>query len=79
MRHKDQEWNLQEQGTGSEKNQYSHNTIQTAPLMDIRDELKRLNGLLRCPTFLDIPRQLRRIATNTTKRRRVKLIKRKAA
>jgi len=32
-----------------------------AVLMDIRDELQRLNELLHCRNFLDVPHTLRRI------------------
>ena len=32
-----------------------------AVMMDIRDELKRLNALLHCHRFMDIPDTLRRI------------------
>lgn len=38
-------------------------------LMDLRDELKRLNSLLHCSNFVDIPRILRTIRRNTTRRR----------
>lgn len=31
---------------------------QLAVLMDVRDELKKLNGLLHCPNFQNIPRKL---------------------
>lgn len=51
-------------------------TIQCALLMDVRDEmksvvaeLKRLNGLLSCPNFTQIPTILRGIRRNTAKRR----------
>ena len=43
---------------------------QLAVLMDIRDELKRLNTLLHCPNFVEFPHILRRIRLNTTKRKR---------
>ena len=43
-----------------------------AVLMDIRDELKRLNAAIYCPKFLAIPRVLRRISANTTKPRHKK-------
>lgn len=36
-----------------------------AVLMDIRDELKALNELLRCPNFTGIPATLRSIQRNT--------------
>ena len=41
-------------------------------LMDIRDELQTLNGVLRCPSFQRIPRHLARIAANTTRPKRKK-------
>ncbi len=47
-------------------------------MMDIRDELKelnlgmrQLNDLLSCPNFLTIPRTLRGIQRNTSKKRKV--------
>ena len=40
-----------------------------AVLMDIRDELQRLNGLLRCDSFLNIPRHLRAIDMNTRRKK----------
>ena len=43
--------------------------ISIAVLMDIRDELRSLNQLLRCKNFLDMPNHLRKIARNTTKKR----------
>lgn len=43
--------------------------VHTALLMDIRDELKQLNGLLGCPNFVEIPRTLRAIRRNTAKPR----------
>jgi len=45
---------------------------QLAVLMDIRDELKRLNTLLHCSNFTAIPGELRAIRRNTTKPRRKK-------
>jgi hypothetical protein len=44
--------------------------LRTAILMSILDELKRLNGLLHCPNFIRIPRDLARIRLNTTKKKR---------
>ena len=41
-----------------------------AVLMDIRDELQRLNAAIYCPNFIGIPRTLRAIQKNTAKRRR---------
>ena len=41
--------------------------VNTAILLDIRDELQELNKLLRCPNFLAIPRELGQIRRNTTK------------
>ncbi len=43
--------------------------VNVAVLMDIRDELKRLNYLLNCHNFVEFPRTLREIAKNTEKRK----------
>jgi len=82
-RHKDENWNLNEGSpnkTGGET--VPSETVTNALLMDIRDELKRLNAVLHCTNFLDIPRQLRLICQNTTKpKKKPKLtsVKRRAA
>lgn len=44
--------------------------LQIALLAAILDELKSLNGLLNCPNFLRIPRELAAIKRNTTKKKR---------
>ena len=41
-------------------------------LMDIRDELQKLNGLLSCPNFASIPWRLKEIAGNTKRPKRRK-------
>jgi hypothetical protein len=61
-RHKDADWNLGEKPTWD--------GAQLAVLMDLRDEIKRLNSLLYCPNFIAIPRILREIRRNTTKAKR---------
>lgn len=48
----------------------SQETLQTAALFAIRDELQRLNCLLHCSNFQDIPHKLERIKRNTTKKRK---------
>lgn len=62
-RHKDVNWNLPEGfiETWEQAN--------TAVLMDIRDELKRLNGLFHCLNFMSIPNKLDAIRRNTAKKR----------
>lgn len=45
---------------------------QLAVLMDIRDELKKLNWLLSCENFLQIPALLRMIRANTAKPKKQK-------
>jgi len=47
-------------------------------LMDIRDELKRMNAIIQCPNFVAIPgkldtmkAELKEIRCNTRKRKRV--------
>lgn len=52
-RHKDVEWRLADP-PGNEG-------AQLGLLMDLRDELKRLNSLLHCQNFQNIPRELRGI------------------
>ena len=66
-RHKDADWDL------PEKN-YSWTPVTAALLMDLRDELKRLNRLLHCDNFVGIPWTLKRIEAAVTpqRRRRVK-------
>lgn len=39
-------------------------------LMDIRAELQRLNAVFACQNFLDVPKVLRAIKTNTRKPKR---------
>jgi hypothetical protein len=53
-RFKDVEWQLDDSA--------SYERAQLAVLMDIRDELKRLNRLLDCRNFLAVPARLARIA-----------------
>ena len=70
QRKKDVEWYVcwPEQNDG----RVSWEGRQLAVLMDIRDELKKLNGLLHCSNFKAIPGELREIRRNTTKPRRKK-------
>jgi len=41
-------------------------------MMDVRDELVKLNALLHCHNFTDIPHKLERIKRNTAKKRKPK-------
>ena len=50
--------------------------VHAAILMDIRDELQKLNRLLGCENFLDIPSLLRMIRANTAKPKKRKPVKR---
>lgn len=68
-RRKDTDWQLPAREDGES---LSVEAAQLAVLMDLRDELKRLNDLLRCENFLSIPRVLRRISRNTAKPRKAK-------
>lgn len=43
---------------GEDQKVYSTDHAQLAVLMDIRDQLKTLNALFRCSSFLDIPHKL---------------------
>lgn len=56
---------------------YTWDSAQLSVLMDIRDELKRLNNVLQCPNFIAVPRklddiktELRQVRLNTRKRRK---------
>lgn len=64
-RHKDVSWNLYTNSSGN----ITLEQVNVAVLMDIRDEMKQLNRLFHCSNFLEIPRILRTIRRNTTKRR----------
>jgi hypothetical protein len=46
--------------------------VNTAILLDIRDELRKMNQTLRCPDFQSIPRVLKEIRRNTTKPKKAK-------
>lgn len=63
-RAKDVSWGVADPKTGVVP---TWERVGVAVLMDIRDELKRLNGLLSCPNFTGIPSTLRRISRNTAK------------
>ena len=72
-RHKDQNWTLPD-GTDQPDGSRTHlwESITAALLMDIRDELKRMNAILHCSNFLRIPHKLDEIRRNTAKRRKRK-------
>jgi len=70
-RRKDVDWNI---GTGDHEGRYIWEQIHTAVLMDLRDELKlltaemrRMNCVIQCPSFIAIPQVLKRISRNTAK------------
>jgi hypothetical protein len=63
-RHRNVEWNVGEKP--------SYDGVKVAVLMDIRDELQGIKAILNCHNALAIPELLRKIASNTTKKKRVK-------
>lgn len=63
MRHKDANWRLPDKAENWQQ-------ASVAVLMDLRDELKRLNELLHCPNFTRIPAVLDVIRRNTHKKKR---------
>ena len=74
-RYKDRNWTVQTNRDGTINNA----DVELALQMDIRDELKqitaemrRLNNLLHCSNFVEIPDILRKIRANTTKPRKPK-------
>ena len=56
---------------------HSFGGAQLAVLMDIRDELQRLNELLHSPNFVGIPPMLDEIVINTRPKRRTTATKRR--
>lgn len=46
--------------------------VKIAVLMDIRDELQKMNALLHCPNFVGIPQTLKRIDRRLTRTRKLK-------
>lgn len=58
-------WKLIKNSDGS----FSQQDAALGVLMDIRYELKKLNALLDCQNFKNIPRKLDRISANTFKRK----------
>ena len=62
------QWQLWKSETG-----YDHDQVILAVLMDIREELQKLNILLHCPNFRDIPHVLRSIDKRIAKKRRSKI------
>lgn len=71
-RHRNKDWNLGGDESGGISRDVNHTHIQTAVLMDIREELQKLNALLHCQNFIDIPRKLDRIAAKLPTRRKRK-------
>lgn len=65
---KDNEYRVWKNEDGTWEVGYCQLTV----LMDIRDELKKLNAVLHCPNFLGIPHELRQIKERLPKRRRKK-------
>lgn len=79
-RHKDHDWDLPT-GTRNQNGGFTvpWDYVHAAILMDIRDELKRLNSLLYCSNFTGIQRTLRaiRAAVEKPKKRLKRSAKRK--
>jgi len=69
-RHKNVRWQLpplDAQGKATDA------IVTNALLMDVRDEMQRLNALLHCPNFISIPKKLDAIRRKLpTPRKRVK-------
>lgn len=61
-------WQIQKNSQGK----YNWDQCHASILMDIRDELKNLNRLLRCDKFLSFPAVLREIERHTRKPRKTK-------
>jgi hypothetical protein len=59
-----------EMESGTYYGSYDHAIL--AVLMDVRGELRKLNGLLACPNFAEVPWTLKAIKANTAKPRKAK-------
>lgn len=59
---------------GEKAHTWEYAAMQVAVLMDIRDALQTLNRLLGCPNFLRVPHHLATIATNTTRKPRIRKV-----
>lgn len=68
-RFKDVEWDL-DSAPGAPNRAASWDVVNRALLMDIRDELKKLNRVFECYNFVRIPRVLDRIQRNTAKKKK---------
>jgi len=66
-RFKNVSWNLPVDGRGAIA---TWDAVKLAVLMDIRDELQKLNRVFNCGNFLNVPNVLREISRNTAKPRR---------
>jgi hypothetical protein len=58
-----------------EDGRWSYQACHAILLQEIRDELKRLNAMLGCRNFQDVPRRLSQIVFNTTKPKRERVRK----
>lgn len=67
-RKKNFNWGIKTNGDGTTPTPDAH----LATLMDIRDELQRLNSLLNCSIFVAISRKLDAIRRNTAKKRKTR-------
>lgn len=69
-RYKNIDWHCGGYRTPGKIHDVTTDNAQLSVLMDLRDELQRLNTLLHCHNFTAIPHTLRSIQKNTTKKRR---------
>lgn len=67
---RDQDWSIWQLDNAK----YDDAAVTRAILLDIREELKRLNGLLHCHNFVEIPSILRAVKKNTTKKRKPRVV-----
>ena len=67
-RRKDANWEIKTNPDGTSPT----DDATLAVLMDIRDELKKLNNLLHCHNFITLPLKIEAIRRNTTKPKRKK-------
>lgn len=71
-RHKDFNWHLPDRDrSDSGSRTHCWDSIHTAVLMDIRDELKALNRTFNCINFQQMPHTMKAVRANTTSIKRL--------
>lgn len=71
------DWNIWTTREDNGSYTVGYERIQVVLLQEIRDELKQLNAVLRCPNFLGMPRDLRALGIEARAKRAARLARQK--